>query len=197
MARANSRAGVIRHFAPVCSDRTRVLILGSLPGVASLAAGQYYGHPRNAFWRLMDVVTGDPVSGLAYPERLAALDHRGIGLWDVIASADRSGSLDSAIRSPQAADLRGLVAQLPALRAMAFNGGAAARLGLKILAPDADRLDVFVLPSSSPAHARPFAEKAAAWRTLTQFLDRCPRPAVTCRAAFRDRSGSFRELTRL
>lgn len=170
MARACSRADVIEQFAPVVDTRTRVLILGSLPGQASLTARQYYAHPRNAFWRLMDVVTGQDVSTLSYDRRLHVLTAAHIGLWDVIASAERSGSLDSAIRSPQAADLRGLVATLPELRAVAFNGGKAAKLGLKILAPDANRLSLVVLPSSSPAHARPFTEKAAAWARLKPLL---------------------------
>lgn len=155
-----------RAFDPVVDDRTRVLILGSLPGEASLAAGQYYAHPRNAFWRLMDEVTGREISGLAYDDRLVALRTAGVGLWDVIASAERSGSLDSAIRSPEAADLRGLVAILPELRAVAFNGGKAATLGMRILTPHPDRLALITLPSSSPAHARPFTEKAAIWARL-------------------------------
>lgn len=120
-----------RAFDPVVDAQTRLLILGSLPGEASLAAGQYYAHPRNAFWRLMDGVTGRDISSLPYEDRLVALQDIGIGLWDVIASAERSGSLDSAIRSPDTADLRGLIARLPALHAVAFNGGKAARLGLE------------------------------------------------------------------
>lgn len=159
-----------RAFDPVVDDRTRVLILGSLPGEASLAAGQYYANLRNAFWRLMDHVIGREISGLTYDDRPLALKAARIGLWDVIASAERSGSLDSAIRSPEAADLRGLVATLPELRAVAFNGGKAAQLGRRILAPEADRLELITLPSSSPAHARPFTEKSAAWSRLTPLL---------------------------
>lgn len=159
-----------RAFDPVVDAQTRLLILGSLPGEASLAAGQYYAHPRNAFWRLMDGVTGRDISSLPYGDRLVALQDIGIGLWDVIASAERSGSLDSAIRSPDAADLRGLIATLPALQAVAFNGGHAARLGSRILAPDADRIALIVLPSSSAAHARPLAEKARAWSALALHL---------------------------
>jgi hypoxanthine-DNA glycosylase len=158
------------NFPPVVDDRTRVLILGSLPGQASLTAGRYYAHPQNAFWRLMDVVTGCDIGALAYEDRLQALKAARIGLWDVIASAERGGSLDSAIRSPEAADLRGLVATLPELRAVAFNGKTAARLGLRTLAPEADRLRLIPMPSSSPAHARPFTEKAAAWAELRSML---------------------------
>ena len=157
-----------RGFEPVVDERTRVLILGSLPGDASLRAGQYYGHPRNGFWRLMGGLLDRDLAALPYDDRLAALKAGGVGLWDVIASAERPGSLDAAIRLPEAADLRGLVGTLPDLRAVAFNGGTAARLGRAILAgADAALID---LPSSSPAHARPLEEKALAWAALTPHL---------------------------
>lgn len=156
-------------FDPVVDSDTRLLILGSLPGDASLKAAQYYAHPRNAFWRLLGGVLGENLDTLAYEARLERLKARRIGLWDVIASAERSGSLDAAIRSPQAADLRGLVAGLPELRAVAFNGGLAARLGRRILEDHAD-LVLLDLPSSSPAHARPLAKKAARWAALSDFV---------------------------
>lgn len=156
-------------FDPVVDADTRLLILGSLPGDASLKAARYYAHPRNAFWRLLGGVLGEDLEALAYEARLERLKARRIGLWDVIASAERSGSLDAAIRSPEAADLRGLVATLPDLRAVAFNGGLAARLGRRILADQAD-LMLLDLPSSSPAHARPLAEKAARWAALSDLL---------------------------
>lgn len=160
-----------RHigFEPVVDTDTRLLILGSLPGDASLRAARYYAHPRNAFWRLLGGVLGEHLDTLAYEARLERLKARRVGLWDVIASAERSGSLDAAVRSPQAADLRGLVAVLPELRAVAFNGGLAARLGRRILEDQAD-LVLLDLPSSSPAHARPLAEKAARWAALSDFV---------------------------
>ena len=92
-------------FAPVVDAHTRLLILGSLPGDASLAAGQYYAHPRNGFWRLTGGVIGRDLVDLAYPQRLAALQAAGIGLWDVITTAHRTGSLDTAIRDPEFARL--------------------------------------------------------------------------------------------
>lgn len=159
-----------RGFDPVVDESTRILILGSLPGEASLAAGQYYAHPRNAFWPLMDAVTKRDISSLAYRERLEALRSKGIGLWDVIAAAERSGSLDSTIRSPESADLRGLVKCLPNLRCVAFNGGTAARLGMRILEDDARDMTLMTLPSSSPAHARPLADKLDHWERLRAFL---------------------------
>jgi len=156
-------------FAPVVDADTRLLILGSLPGDASLKAAQYYAHPRNAFWPLIGGVLGEDLAALPYDRRLQRLLARRVGLWDVIASAERSGSLDAAIHSPEAADLRGLVAGLPALRAVAFNGGLSARMGRRILSdpPGARLID---LPSSSPAHVRPLAHKAQAWAVLETCL---------------------------
>jgi TDG/mug DNA glycosylase family protein len=163
-----------RAFAPVVDERTRLLVLGSLPGDASLKAAQYYAHPQNGFWRLIGGVIGRDLAALPYPERLAALTAAGVGLWDVIASAERPGSLDAAIRSPEAADLRGLIAGLPNLTAVAFNGGKAAKDGRRILG-ETSGLTLIDLPSSSPAHARPLAEKAEAWSILRRCLpDRLP-----------------------
>lgn len=160
-----------RSFAPVTDARTRVLLLGSLPGEASLAAGQYYGNPRNAFWRLLETVLDEPLVPLTYEDRLATLLRRSVGLWDVVAEAERRGSLDAAILNPSANDLLALIETLPALRAVAFNGGAAAKLGTRLLAPIADRIALVALPSSSPAHAaRGFADKAAAWDVLREHL---------------------------
>lgn len=155
-------------FAPVVDAATRVLILGSLPGEASLAARQYYGHPRNAFWRLMEGVLDTALVALAYEDRLAALLARRVGLWDVIAEAERPGSLDAAIRDPAANDLLALIDALPALRLVAFNGGTAAKLGGRLIG---DRVPTLALPSSSPAHAaKSFEQKATAWGALREAL---------------------------
>ena len=159
-----------RAFAPVVDERTRLLVLGSLPGDASLKAEQYYAHPQNGFWRLIGGVIGRDLVTLPYPDRLEALKAAGVGLWDVIASAERSGSLDAAIRSPQAADLSGLVAGLPALEAVAFNGATAARSGRRALAGLVG-LTLVDLPSSSPAHAtRSLSDKARDWAPLRRFV---------------------------
>jgi len=162
---------VKRAFDPVVDANTRLLILGSLPGDASLKAGQYYGHPRNGFWRLVGGVIGIDLVALPYAERMQALRVAGVGLWDVIASAERPGSLDAAIRHAEAADLNRLVDDLPALKAIAFNGATAARHGRRGLTPGA-RIDLIDLPSSSPAHTLALAEKAAAWSILGTWLRR-------------------------
>lgn len=166
-----------RSFAAAAGAGTRLLILGSLPGQASLRAQQYYAHPRNAFWPLVGAVTGTELAALPYPERLAALAAAGIGLWDVVGSARRPGSLDAAIRDVEANDLAALAASLPALRAVAFNGATAWRLGAPLLAGSGHAL--LRLPSSSPAHAAmPFAAKRAAWvAALQPVLDRATAPA--------------------
>ena len=171
-ARRSSLSAAARKasFPPVVAANTRVLILGSLPGEASLARGQYYGHPRNQFWRLVGEVVGAPdLPDLDYPERLQALVAAGVGLWDVIASAVRPGSLDGDIRDHEANGLTNLITGLPALRAVAFNGGTAATLGRRALGVDIG-LPLIVLPSSSPAYTLAFAEKARSWRRLADCL---------------------------
>ena len=148
---------------------TRILVLGSLPGEISLARGQYYANPQNQFWRLMAEVTGRPLPAMAYEQRLEALLEAGVGLWDVIATAERAGSLDGAIRAHQPNALAAAAAGLPRLEAIAFNGGKAAAIGRKALA-GCKVWTLVDLPSSSPAYTRPFAEKLEAWKALAAFL---------------------------
>lgn len=162
-------AGRLHAFAPVVDENTRVLVLGSLPGAASLAAEKYYAHPQNAFWRLIGGAIGVDLHNLPYEARLAPLRRTGVGLWDVIASAERRGSLDQAIRSAETADLIALIEDLPQLNGVAFNGATAARIGRKALAR-MEGLTLIDLPSSSPAHTRPLEEKAAAWKRLADLL---------------------------
>ena len=157
-------------FPPVVAPNTRVLILGSLPGQASLTARRYYAHPQNNFWRLVGAALGFDLQTLEYEARLAALLAAGIGLWDTIATAERQGSLDGALREIERTPLAELTATLPQLRAVAFNGATAARLGRKALAGSS--LALIDLPSSSPANARlSFAAKAQSWGRLPDFLD--------------------------
>lgn len=157
-------------FAPIIDARTRLLVLGSLPGEISLARAQYYANPRNQFWRLMEAVTGCRLEAAGYGERLEALLLAGVGLWDVVKSGERVGSLDANIRNHQANGLAELAASLPNLRAIAFNGGKASSLGRKQLGPEPPYA-VITLPSSSPAHAVPLEIKLAAWRVLAAHLD--------------------------
>jgi len=155
-----------RCFDPVVDARTRILVLGSLPGAQSLAQQEYYGNKQNRFWMLMSEVTGRDLVPLAYPARLQALLEHGIGLWDVVAEAQREGSLDSRIRDHTGNDLLALIAGLPQLKTIAFNGGTAARLGLKTLGQHAQQYRIVNLPSSSPAYTLAYAEKLTAWLAL-------------------------------
>jgi hypoxanthine-DNA glycosylase len=158
-------------FGAVADARTRVLVLGSLPGEESLRLGQYYGHPRNQFWRLMGAVLGAELQALPYPERLEALQAAGVGLWDVVRSAARKGSLDTHIRDHEPNALETLVTELPQLKAVAFNGGTALRLGRGLLDGVAG-VAIVALPSSSPAHTLAFERKLQTWMALRAFLDR-------------------------
>ena len=161
-------------FPPVASPATRVLVLGSLPGEASLAAGRYYAHPLNQFWRLIGGAIGRDIAALDYDARLAALLAAGVGLWDTIGSARRSGSLDGAIRDAEANPLAALIAGLPNLRCVAFNGATSARIGRRALA-ELDRVALVQLPSSSPAYCSvTFAQKQAEWLKLRDFLAENP-----------------------
>jgi hypoxanthine-DNA glycosylase len=155
-----------RSFAPIVNERVRLLVLGSLPGEMSLAHSRYYAHPQNRFWRLLGEVMGTDLQSLEYEQRLQTLLAHGVGLWDVIAEAHREGSLDSRIRNHAHNDLVELANSLPSLEAIAFNGGTAARLGLKALGQEAEKFTIIKLPSSSPAYTLAYADKVDAWRKL-------------------------------
>jgi len=152
-----------------------VLILGSMPGVASLRAGQYYAHPRNAFWPLMEALFGIP-STMAYAERTAALIRQGIALWDVLASCSRPGSLDASIdpASVTPNDIGGLLSRHPTIATLFFNGQMAETVYRRHLSHclgelAAAGLVCHRLPSTSPANAGwSFERKLAAWQQVRQ-----------------------------
>lgn len=156
----------IRHtgLAPVVDARTRILVLGSFPGAASLAAAQYYAHPRNALWPILSLLTGEDLAGMSYVERLPRLLAHGFGLWDVLGACEREGSLDSAIRAPAANDFTRLRAFCPQLETVGLNGQSAGKFAPQFA--DAG-YRTLVLPSTSPAYASmTLAQKLAAWRQL-------------------------------
>lgn len=163
--------GAFMHhcFPPVTRPDTRLLVLGSLPGVLSLERRQYYAHPRNHFWRLMGHVIHRDLVSLDYEARLETLLDAGVGLWDTVAAAARQGSLDGDIRLHEASDLGALVPTLRQLRAIAFNGGTSARIGRAQL-HEAVHLDLIDLPSSSPAYTIPFERKLETWLRLRDYL---------------------------
>ena len=162
--------GVKLGLPPIARPDARLFILGSLPGDVSLAAGRYYAHPTNQFWRLLGASLGEDLQSLAYEQRLERLAERRIGLWDVIASASRSGSLDQAIRLAEHNRIEQLLRDFPELRAIAFNGSTAATAGRRLVGPPPPNIALIDLPSSSAANTRPFADKAAGWARLAQFV---------------------------
>jgi hypoxanthine-DNA glycosylase len=153
---------LLQGLPPVIGPRTRLVVLGSFPGVASLQAGQYYAHPRNHFWPILSALWDEDLRALPYAERMDRVRERGLGVWDVYAHCRREGSLDSAIEDAQYNDLAGLKRLAPGLQGIAHNGGESAR-AMRFTAT----LGVTVtrLPSTSPANASwSFERKLAAWR---------------------------------
>ena len=168
---------VLTGLPPVVASDCRVLILGSMPGAASLQAARYYAHPRNRFWPLMTALADVPAEA-TYGERLVALQRAGIGLWDVIGECRRAGSLDSAIvrGSERANALVPLIVSLGQLRVIAFNGAAAASLFRRHVEPHLPELrqpvQRIALPSTSPAHAAMGLEALReAWSVLAPWRE--------------------------
>jgi hypoxanthine-DNA glycosylase len=156
-----------RGLPPVLPRDARVLVLGSFPGVASLAARQYYAHPRNHFWPVLGALVAEPLAELPYRRRLDRLSMHGVALWDTIVACERDGSSDQSIRNAERAEVARVRRAAPRIEVVAFNGNTAARAlprwrdaGYATLA----------LPSTSPAYTRPLAEKLAAWRALERWL---------------------------
>ena len=159
----------VHSFAPIADARATRLILGSMPGAASLSANQYYAHPHNAFWRIMAAVTG-ALPDAAYEERVRAVQSANLAVWDVLQSCERPGSLDASIRrdSEVANDFATFFAQHPLITHVFFNGGAAEASFKRHCAAllREPRLSFQRLPSTSPAHAAlRFEHKRAAWHS--------------------------------
>lgn len=158
----------INSFPPVADSSAKILILGSMPGEASLQTGQYYAHPRNAFWKIMAEIIGFK-RDMPYKERLQALKQSGIALWDVMHSCHRKGSLDSAIEidSIEVNDFETFFAAHPGIRLVCFNGAAAEQCYKKHALRNGWEINIphIRLPSTSPAHASlSSAEKIEVWK---------------------------------
>lgn len=162
-----------KAFPPIINSEARVLILGSMPGEASLEAGEYYANARNAFWKIMGELVG-AVPELPYAERLAVLQEAGIALWDVIERCERSGSLDSAIVQATliANDFEVFLEQWPNIKTICFNGKSVERLfRTHVIKKQRIRegLRMFALPSTSPANAQyTFEQKLTMWNVITK-----------------------------
>jgi hypoxanthine-DNA glycosylase len=164
MPDTSTSAAGLTGLAPVVAANTRILVLGSFPGAASLAAQQYYAHPRNQLWPILSALTGEDLAALPYAERLSRLLAHGYGLWDVLGGCERDGSLDSAIRKPAANDFARLRELCPSLETVGFNGQTSGRFAPKFAEAGYRTL---VLPSTSPAHASlTFEQKFAHWKRL-------------------------------
>ena len=162
--------GVKFGLPPIARSDASLFILGSLPGDASLAARRYYAHPTNQFWRLLGASIGEELQRLSYDDRLGRLAERRIGLWDVIASATRPGSLDQAIREAAHNRIEHLLRDFADLRAIAFNGTTASTAGRRLIGDPPPRLALVDLPSSSAANTMSLAAKLEAWSRLAQFV---------------------------
>ena len=154
-------------FPPIVGDETQVILLGSLPGEVSLHVKQYYAHPRNQFWHLLEDCLAVTLVKKSYRERLQTLKKHHIGLWDVVAQASRKGSLDTALRDVTHNDLVGLLSRLPRLRLVAFNGCTAARVAQRLTHLPFTLLQ---LPSSSPAYTLPYPVKLDQWKRIVGYL---------------------------
>ena len=158
-------------FAPVVGKNPKALILGSMPGIASLKKNRYYAHPQNQFWRLLGAAIQENLAEMDYDARLKTLQRRGIALWDVLASCSREGSLDADISDEEPNAVAALLRET-GIKAVFLNGSKAASAFRAFIAESLpDGVAVVKLPSSSPAHASlSFEEKLAAWKSVAGAL---------------------------
>lgn len=153
-------AGLLQGLPPIIDANARILILGSFPSQASLAARQYYGHRQNQFWRILGAVLGAPLAEMDYAAKAQAVHRAGIAIWDVYRSCRREGSLDAAIRVASPNNFRRLKKLAPRLTRICFNGQTAGRFAPQLAAAG---YETVVLPSTSPAFTLSFENKRAAW----------------------------------
>lgn len=163
---------ITHPLAPVVDPKSRVLILGTMPSVASLERKQYYGHKRNQFWPMIFTLMDNPLEE-EYDRRIAFALQQGIAIWDVVASCVRPGSLDSHIRDVVPNDFSGFFERWPGLRRVFFNGASALQLfkrhvGLSVL----KNLPFTLLPSTSPAYTLPFEQKLQTWVQVKKELEK-------------------------
>lgn len=162
---------LLNGLDPVCNADTRLLILGSFPGIRSLQMQQYYAHPHNQFWRILGLLWHVDLLSQPYPARCAEALQRGLGIWDVYASCHRQGSLDSSICNPTVNDFAALAKRCVHLQAIAHNGGESWRHHRHTAALG---LPVHKLPSTSPANASWSLErKLSAWREILMQYGLC------------------------
>ena len=155
-------------FKPILQKNTKVLILGSFPGIASLKKQEYYGHPRNLFWQFMEEIIGENLVEMNYQKKLKHLQKNNIGLWDVIQTCSREGSLDSSIKEEQQNQFKILNEKAPNIKHIFFNGKKAGKC--QVLLNDLGYATT-ILPSSSPANAGiPLTVKQKEWKKIGKIL---------------------------
>lgn len=158
----------ISSFPPIIDNNSKILILGSIPGVKSLEKQQYYAHPQNKFWKIIFELLNEKFTE-NYAERINILKKHHIALWDVIDSCERKGSLDSEIRNEEANQIAELLENHPHIEAIFCNGGKSYKNLQKILGKNF-RIPVFLMPSTSPLHTVSFEKKFEEWKTVLDFL---------------------------
>lgn len=151
----------LHGLPPIINAEARTLILGSFPSAASLAAGQYYAHRQNQFWRILGALINQPLYQMDYASRWPHVQAAGIAIWDVYATCEREGSLDSDIRMGVPNDFSQLKILAPQLERICFNGQTAGKFQRML---NGMGYEVLVLPSTSPAYTLAFERKLAAWR---------------------------------
>ncbi|SHK73233.1 DNA-deoxyinosine glycosylase [Chryseobacterium polytrichastri] len=160
----------ISSFPPFIDDQSKILILGSIPGVKSLEKQQYYAHPQNKFWKIIFELFNEEFTE-NYPERVKTLTKHHIAIWDVIDSCERKGSLDSEIKNEEANQIGELLEQYPNVKAIFCNGGKSYKNLQKILGKNY-KLPTILLPSTSPLHTVSFEKKYEEWKAILNFVQK-------------------------
>lgn len=158
----------IFSFPPVVSQDSKILILGSVPGIKSLERQQYYAHPQNKFWRIIFELLNEEFSE-HYEQRISVLKKHNIALWDVIDSCERKGSLDSEIRNEEANRVKELLEDHPNIRAV-FSNGQKSFKNLQRLLGKHHTYRIFLLPSTSPLHTMAYEKKLEEWKKILDYL---------------------------
>lgn len=158
----------IFSFPPIISNDSKILILGSIPGVKSLEKQQYYGHPQNKFWKIIFELFNEEFTE-NYDERLNVLKKHHIALWDVIDSCERKGSLDSEIKNEEANQIEELLENYPNITAIFCNGGKSYKNLQKLLGKKF-KIPIYLLPSTSPLHTISFERKLVEWKKILEYL---------------------------
>ena len=158
----------VSSFPPIISERSKILILGSVPGVKSLEMQQYYAHPQNQFWKIIFEIFEEDFTA-DYQKRTEIIRKNNIALWDVIDTCEREGSLDTKIRNEEHNDILKILREHPNIKAVFCNGQKSFKNLKKILGKEAE-IPALVLPSTSPLHTIPLEKKLAEWKIIKTFL---------------------------